>query len=350
MESELEDRPDPRYAPGRTIPVQVDASILQKFQGENRHKLLHYLANSAIWRVTCDDYERETSRKGMWRNKIVANLRLTPSFFSADREHYRQKAVSEFDKVPATICTMIASPANAGPPGRPLNFNELSRVVPGMPDNWTIRVRLLLKGDKDPSDINAASEAKKPILMKMSTFTGPGAVTDSALIIPGEEISIFIDESSTEPDIVDPFLTKKCLAFVLDELKDVATAIDASKDMSDESILPKGAVQKKSRVSFDPGWKIVKGFTNPGKEGLLTLNCDAKAPWGFLGPAAGGSTQTTMCGWSDDPNQEFFFALPYMINTGDGPGTGFSEGDFNFRLFFTPSGGKDSSVLWPPAK
>jgi Tfp pilus assembly protein PilF len=233
--------------------------------------------------------------------------------------------------------------------------------IPGVPPNWRIQIFLVVKGDKDPVDKGVDTADKKTAYIKMYTSKwGSGVMTQSELKIRGPEVSIIIFEQASVPNTVDPYLTKKVLAFVQDELKTVAASLN-TRDEIDENLLAKGAVQNAPVDSFHFGHgiqtgNIMTGYINPGKQGLLTLKVEPTGLYWLMGsigniffPGMDEFTkQTAMCGWSNNKNKKFFFAVPYSISSDEDGGR--YRISCNYKLIFTPSDGTTSSVLWsdPP--
>jgi tetratricopeptide (TPR) repeat protein len=183
------------------------------------------------------------------------------------------------------------------------------------------------------------------------------------LKIRGQEVSIIIFEQASVPNTVEPYLTRKALAFVQDELKTVAAAFNESGEI-DKNLLAKGAVRNAQADSFNFSRDIkmgnmVTGYINPGKQGLLTVKVeptgiywlmDTLSPFGITGSKGleGLTKNTAMCGWSNNKGEKYFFAAPYEIGIDEDNGR--YQTSCNYKLIFTPSDGTASSVLWsdPP--
>jgi hypothetical protein len=344
---------DRGWVPGRVIEVPVDSALLGSFRGEKRKRLLQYLASNAIWRVTGDQYEREISnahRTPKWEHDSIASLRLTPPFFEGAIGRYYETAVSDFgrDPINLTICGSQNTIRNAQTREQ-YSFAQTHPSAPavfGIPRNWNMQIRLVIKGDQDPVDQNAVRQQGNTAKIQMSTWSGVGTrLSQSELEVRGPEVSIVIHESSEAPETTDPYLTRKALTFVQEELKKVSAAIDKSADF-DEGLFATGSVKHAQADSFQYSYKMLTGYANPGKAGNLTAHCGGAGAWSILPFLAGGSDETIMCGWSNDSNRKFYFAVPFYFNSGDGPGTGFKESDFNYELRFSPLDGSGNRILW----
>ncbi|MDA3838252.1 MAG: hypothetical protein PF574_04645 [Candidatus Delongbacteria bacterium] len=134
---------------------------------------------------------------------------------------------------------------------------------------------------------------------------------NSAMIIKGNGIDIFIRESSKDKERK---FTQKTIYELNDLLKKLLNSETAKDRGFDPELMPRGAVIKsnKSEIVMDgsSGYYNFKGYVNPGEKGYVYLrayNPNDKTKDLINDYFKKSSIEYT--GWSDDPNEKFSFDI-----------------------------------------
>ena len=321
-----------------TLKLQNDTSVLDRFSGDRREKLLRYLEANAIWCVGPAAPKLPGLPKPIpdWQS-TQALLRCTPSYFLADKDAFKKKAVSE----------MLHPSAKYGPAGSRCYFT----MPYGGGGNCTIdgescylTVQLLVRSEKEA--VGPAAPRTCTIQVKDGgEISGKGNVwSHSSLVASGHDLCLSIEEHSCR---TDRKYTKEALAFVLSELGAIADQLDSESSAlktvhsPSAALLAAGSVQQKDADEIKLGSNCLLGYFNPGESGVLILsmvpgptavkNADH---WG----TAGEQEVLVRCGWSDKPDERYFFAVPWCL-----PGDGDANiNQFDLRLTFKPDRNSES--------
>ncbi|MBI5174492.1 MAG: hypothetical protein SFV17_04265 [Candidatus Obscuribacter sp.] len=322
-----------------TLKLPNDASVLDRFAGDRREQLLRYLASNAIWCVGPASLKPCGKPRGLpsWQSSR-ALLRCTPSYFLADKESFKKKAVSE----------LLHPDANYAPQG-----SQCYITIPyGGGGNCTIdketcylTVALQVRGDKEAEGPAAPRTCTIQVDDSGEASSKGNIWSHSYLVASGHDLCLSIEEHSYRADRKH---TKEALAFVLSELEAIADQLDGEKESASKtgqappvSLLAEGSVKQLAADEIKVGSSCLFGYFNPGESGVLKLSL-------VPGPTAvknayhwgtdGEQEVFVRCGWSDKPDERYFFAIPWCL-----PGDGDANiNQFNLRLTFKPDRNSES--------
>lgn len=322
-----------------TLKLPNDASVLDRFTGVRREQLLRYLASNAIWCVGPASPKPYGNSRGLpaWQS-TRALLRCTPSYFLADKDAFKKKAVSE----------LLHPDASYAPQG-----SRCYITIPyGGGGNCTIdretcylTVQLHVRGDKEAVGPAAPRTCTIEVDDSGEASSKGNIWSHSSLVASGHDVCLSIEEHSYR---ADRKYTKEALAFVLSELNRIAHQLDSEKEAANKTgqappvnLLAEGSVKSLTTDEIKVGSSCLLGYFNPGESGVLKLSM-------VPGPTAlknayhwgtdGEQEVLVRCGWSEKPDERYFFAIPWCL-PGDGDA---NVNQFNLRLTFKPDRNSES--------
>lgn len=317
-------QPEP-VKPAYTVPLEARGDVLSEFGVAQRGALINELAKSGIWSVVPTPPKQPLAAliHLPWRPSTQAILRMTPSYFLDGKDKFVKDAVAETihpetRKLPAGI---YISPSYGGGGG----FNQGD-------ESCYIQVFVFVRDDQDRSTVPVENDNEAIAVSESFRRSAKGKLwAHSTVQLAGSDLAIFVQESSYSHDRQ---YTREAVDFVLRELKKTKSLLLEGKGKTGELVSEQALkIAKENQIKVVSG--NVSGYLNCGEPGVLTLSvipgAEAKGKsfnWG----TDGAQEVKAICGWSKDPQQKYFFAIPWTL-----PGDGDARLEqFGFRLIFQP--------------
>lgn len=283
---------------GQTI--NVDASILDAFTGDEKERLFRHLATSVKWLVTGSRDKRVAIRRHVKRNIWKGGL-------------------NGFHSEP---------------------LNELTSL------SKQIQYRILLNLDDDGEP---AARSKNDTVVK--TRSGPVALnivnTDtqgmsSNLIIRSNSLSLEIFEQTPSRE---RYITSAAIKLVEDELRALlASKTSKSRDF-DISLMPQESIKRRDKkmsiTSEGDGNYFLYSYINPGEPGHVYLKAFEAIENTPLSVETLKKDTIRYTGWSNDPEEKFLCVTKAALYEGS-PGTSYPA---RIEFWFSPQSGKPERKL-----
>ena len=331
----LEMRQPQPVKPAYTVPLEARGDVLSEFGVARRGALINELAKSGIWSVVPAPQKQplEALIHLPWRPSTQAILRMTPSYFLDSKDKFVKEAVGEIihpesRQLPAGT---YIPPSYGGGGG----FNQGDETC-------YIQVFVFVRDNQDRSTARVESDNQAIAVSESFKRSAKGNLwAHSTVQLAGSDLAIFVQESSYSHDRQ---YTREAVDFVLRELKKTKALLVDGKGKAGELVSEQALkIAQDNQIKVASG--AVSGYINCSEPGVLTLlvipGAEAKGKsfnWG----TDGAQSVKAICGWSKDPEQKYFFAIPWTL-----PGDGDARLEqFGFRLTFQPSDpGRPAKVL-----
>jgi hypothetical protein len=322
----LEMRQPQPVKPAYTVPLEARGDVLSEFGVERRGALINELAKSGIWSVVPAPQKQplEALIHLPWRPSTQAILRMTPSYFLDSKDKFVKEAVGEIihpesRQLPAGT---YVPPSYGGGGG----FNQGDETC-------YMQVFVFVRDNQDRSTARVDNANQAIAVSESFKRSAKGNLwAHSTVQLAGSDLAIFVQESSYSHDRK---YTKEAVDFVLSELnKTKSVLVDGQGKAND--LLSEQALKIAKESEIKVAASNVSGYLNCGEPGILTLSvipgAEARGKsfnWG----TDGAQSVKAICGWSKDPEQKYFFAIPWIL-----PGDGDARLEqFGFKLTFQPT-------------
>lgn len=289
--------------------AQIDASdvTLNLFTREYRELLQRHLASSAAWRVTRDPatgrgtlsaIRREQTARG-WDSRLHGNITYYPA------------------TNPSQTRTAIR-----------LEKDSTGRQY----DSW----------------YSEGVIGSSPVELKLARFKRLGPSTDlleSYLILKANDgVALEIFE---EGNGMDRAFTHSTLNAVNGELSSIVNSETAKARGFNPALLPETSIKMLAKPelvieeSFQKGIYRVSGYVNPGRSGNIYVRVFRTTDGADAMDRLRKERTVEYVGWSDNPNEMFFFQVEAMCTLGDWD----HEYPARFEVWFHPSDGPPETLL-----
>lgn len=332
----LEMRQPVPVKPAYNVPLEARGDVLSEFGLAGRSALINELAKSGIWSVIPAPQKQplEALIHLPWIPSTQAILRMTPSYFLDSKDKFVKNAVGEIihpetRQLPAGT---YVPPSYGGGGG----FNQGDETC-------YMQVFVFIRDHQDKSTAPIKSDNQAIAVSESFKLSAKGSLwAHSTVQLAGSDLAIFVQESSYSHD---RHYTREAVDFVLAELKKTKALLLDGKGKPGELVSEQALkIAQDNQIKVASG--AVSGYLNCGEPGVLTLSvipgAEAKGKsfnWG----TDGAQSVKAICGWSKDPEQKYFFAIPWTL-----PGDGDARLEqFGFRLTFQPAApGRPERVLF----